>query len=163
MALNIIFINIILDKEFPNFTNSADSLSFEPSAGELFDVRTYICIIISVNFLYQFIELFLIFLTKMRGVLLCCVNREINQNVSDFIGNYCSKWNLSVSRFAEKCGIPYMTVKRSSPAMCRIDIYTILCIARAHPHPHQEILGDESENLELYKRIPTFQSMRKRF
>ena len=154
MALNIIFINIILDKEFPNFTNSADSLSFEPSAANSFDVRTYICIIISVNFLYQFIELFLIFFNKNERCPFMLVNREINQNVSDFIGNYCSKWNLSVSRFAEKCGIPYMTVKRIlSCDVQKIDIYTILCIARATRTPIMEILGDESENLELYKRI----------
>ena len=58
------------------------------------------------------------------------------------------------TRFAEKCGIPYMTVKRIlSCDVQKIDIYTILCIARATRTPIMEILGDESENLELYKRI----------
>lgn len=82
------------------------------------------------------------------------VNHEINQNVSDFIGNYCSKWNLSIAKFAEKCDIPYMTVKRIIALdVKKIDVYTILRIARATRTPIMEILGDHSENLELYKRI----------
>lgn len=82
------------------------------------------------------------------------VNHEINQYVSDFIGNYCSKWNLSVAKFAEKCGIPYMTVKRiMSQDVQKIDVYTILRMGQATRTPIMEILGADSESLHLYKRI----------
>ncbi|MDO5346742.1 MAG: hypothetical protein Q4E91_13505 [Lachnospiraceae bacterium] len=81
-------------------------------------------------------------------------NLEINKNISDFIGAYCNKWNLSVAKFAERCNIPYMTIKRIvACSVQKIDVYTVIRIAHATHTPLMEILGVDTENLELYKRI----------
>lgn len=81
-------------------------------------------------------------------------NLEINKNISDFIGAYCNKWNISVAKFAERCNIPYMTVKRIvACSVQKIDVYTVVRIAHATHTPLMEILGVDIENLELYKRI----------
>lgn len=81
-------------------------------------------------------------------------NLEVNRNIADFIGSYCSKWNISVSKFADKCGIPYMTLKRIIACnVQKIDVYTIVCIAEATKTPIMEILEVNHENLDLYKRI----------
>lgn len=81
-------------------------------------------------------------------------NLEINKNISDFIGAYCNKWNISVAKFAERCSIPYMTVKRIvACSVQKVDVYTIIRIAYATHTPIMEILGVDNENLELYKRI----------
>lgn len=86
------------------------------------------------------------------GVIL--TNLEINQNISDFIGAYCNKWNLSIAKFAERCSIPYMTIKRIvSCSVQKIDVYTIIRIAQATHTPVMEILKIDTEHLELYKRI----------
>ena len=81
-------------------------------------------------------------------------NLEMNQNIANFIGNYCTKWNVTVSKFAEKCNIPYMTIKRiMSCNVQKIDVYTITKIAEATRSPIPEILGIYNKNMELYKRI----------
>ena len=81
-------------------------------------------------------------------------NLEMNQNIADFIGSYCTQWNISAAKFAEKCGIPYMTIKRIMACnVQKIDVYTITCIAESTKTPIMEILGLDRENLNLYKRI----------
>lgn len=82
------------------------------------------------------------------------MNLEINKNISDFIGEYCSRWNISVAKFAERCNIPYMTVKRIMACdVQKIDVCTVLKIAQLTKAPIMEIVGMTGENLELYKRI----------
>lgn len=81
-------------------------------------------------------------------------NLEMNQNIADFIGSYCTKWNISISKFAEKCNIPYMTMKRiMACTVQKIDVYTISRIAEVTRTPIMEILGMANENLDLYKRF----------
>lgn len=89
----------------------------------------------------------------MKGGLIL-TNLEMNQNIADFIGNYCTKWNISASKFSEKCNIPYMTTKRILACnVKKIDIYTIFRIAQTTRTPIMEILGAPSDYPELYKRI----------
>lgn len=81
-------------------------------------------------------------------------NLEMNQNIADFIGKYCTKWNISILKFAEKCAIPYMTMKRIMDCnVQKIDVYTISRIAQTTKTPIMEILGIDDEDLGLYKRI----------
>lgn len=81
-------------------------------------------------------------------------NLEMNQNIADFIGTYCSKWNISTLKFAEKCNIPYMTMKRIMACnVQKIDVYTISRIAQVTKTPIMEILGINNGDLTLYKRI----------
>lgn len=81
-------------------------------------------------------------------------NLEMNQNIADFIGKYCSKWNISVLKFAEKCNIPYMTMKRiMACSVQKIDVYTISRIALVTKTSIMEIIGIDNGDLELYKRI----------
>lgn len=81
-------------------------------------------------------------------------NLEMNQNIADFIGEYCTKWNISILKFAEKCNIPYMTMKRiMACSVQKIDIYTISRISLVTKTSIMEIIGIDNGDLELYKRI----------
>ena len=80
--------------------------------------------------------------------------QETNRNVAAYIGGYCSKWNISLNKFADKCGIPYMTIKRiMAEEVQKIDVSTVLRIAEATHSPLMEVLGVNTQNLELYRRI----------
>lgn len=98
----------------------------------------------------------------MKGGLIL-TNLEMNQNIAEFIGSYCTKWNLSISKFADKCGISYMVVKRiMAGTVMKIDVYTIMRISEITRTPIMEILGIDRENLDLYKRISHASSHDKR-
>ncbi|MDD2959088.1 MAG: hypothetical protein PHE06_11040 [Lachnospiraceae bacterium] len=81
-------------------------------------------------------------------------NLEMNKNIADYIGVYCSQQNMSISKFSEKCGIPYMTMKRIMACnVQKIDVYTVTRIAAATHASITELLGIHNENQELYKRL----------
>ena len=81
-------------------------------------------------------------------------NLEINRNIADFIGGYCAQWNLSASKFAEKCDVPYMTIKRILACnVQKIDVCTVIRIAQATRSSIMEILKIENEYPGRYRRF----------
>lgn len=79
-------------------------------------------------------------------------NLEIAKNISEHIGNYCSHWNLPLTRFAVKSDIPYMTLKRiMACSVQKIDINTVLKIAAATNSEIAEVIGVDMAYLDFYK------------